>query len=322
MRLGEACTRFLGHCRHSRKLSPHTLRAYERDLAEFQGFTPASTPLIDCDKNLIRAYIRYLFETRELKATSVKRRLACLKAMFRWFEEDEVIAVSPFRTLSTAIKLPARLPRGLNRSELRRLLNAPGKAMGQGKSARCSVDDLVTASGERGGFVQFTTLMTLELLFATGMRIGELAAVTLADIDLNEGSIRIRGKGDRERIVYMPDARVRDLTRGYLNARSLYSPEGENLLINSRGKAAETQYLRLLVRRAGESAGIERRITPHMLRHSAATHLLNAGADIRHVQRLLGHQSITTTQIYTQVSDQMLKKVVCRTHPIRRIVGE
>ncbi|MGB0711977.1 MAG: tyrosine-type recombinase/integrase [Gammaproteobacteria bacterium] len=320
--MSEACTRFLEHCRHSRKLSHHTLRAYERDLEEFQHFAPPSKPLADCDKNLLREYIRYLFETRELKATSVKRRLACLKAMFRWFEEDEVISTTPFRTLSTPIKLPARLPRGLSRSELRRLLNAPGRSMGCGRSARCSVEELIELAGDRHGFVQLTTLLTLELLFATGMRIGELASVSLPDIDLNEACIRIHGKGDRERIVYLPDSRIRDLVRAYMSTRHTREPGHDGLLITTRGRAADTQYLRLLVRRAGEAARLERRITPHMLRHSAATHLLSAGADIRYVQRLLGHQSITTTQIYTQVSDQMLKKVVCKTHPIRKIVGE
>ena len=321
MRIGEACTRFLNHCEHTRKLSHHTLRAYRMDLDEFQRYAADTETVGECDKHLLRNYIGYLFDARGLKAGSVKRRMACLKAMFHWLEEDEILAANPFRTLSTPIKLPSRLPRGLNQTELRDLLNAPAKALGYGKSAHCAIENLIAAGNSRQGFIQFTTLVTLELLFATGIRVSELAAIEIKDIDLSDHSIRIHGKGDRERLVYLPDARTHDLLQGYLTARGAKAPNTTHFLVNTQGKATNPQYLRLLVRRAGEAAKIERRITPHMLRHSTATHLLNEGADIRHVQRLLGHQSITTTQIYTQVSDRMLKSVICRSHPIRKIAG-
>nr|VFJ87971.1 MAG: Phage integrase family protein [Candidatus Kentron sp. H]VFJ89950.1 MAG: Phage integrase family protein [Candidatus Kentron sp. H]VFJ96326.1 MAG: Phage integrase family protein [Candidatus Kentron sp. H] len=146
---------------------------------------------------------------------------------------------------------------------------------------------------------------------------GELITIDIQDLDIREGTIRIHGKGDRERIVFLPDENLRSLLRIYLKARGAAFPLTERVIITPQGRAANTQYVRLLVRKAGEAAGIGQRITPHMLRHSTATHLLNSGVDIRHVQKLLGHQSITTTQIYTQVSTDMLKRVIAEGHPMR-----
>ena len=320
MQLNETANLFLSHCRHTKNLSEHTLRAYDIDLAEFQRFTDQKYTIHECDRELIRDYLRYLFEERGLKATSIKRRIACLKAMFGWLEDELILEKNPFQRLPLKIRLPARLPRTLTRSELNRLLRAPIKALGISHRKAYSERAFKEAVTSRQGFIQLTTLLSLELLFATGARVSELAQIRISDINLEEGIIKIKGKGNRERQVFLPDEPIHRLIRTYLITRIRFSPITQVLLINTRGTPASTQMIRLLVRRAGEQAKLSRRATPHMLRHSAATHLLNAGVDIRYVQRLLGHQSITTTQIYTHVSDLQLRSAICKTHPIGEIM--
>ncbi|MCP5352578.1 MAG: tyrosine-type recombinase/integrase [Chromatiales bacterium] len=317
MKLVAACDRFLGYCRHNKKLSEHTLRAYQIDLTEFLRFAGPATDLSECDRPLFHDYLRHLYEERNLKEASAKRRFACLKAMFRWLEHEEVIEDTPFRKLQLAIKLPARLPRGLTRRELRALLNAPARALGFPHREAASRDSLVSTALSPADFRQFTTWICLDLLFATGIRVSELTNIELDRLHLDEGVIHIVGKGDRERQVFITDQRLDERLRTYLRARRQLHPDHGFLITTPHSHPASTQYVRALVREAGERAHITRRITPHMLRHSAATKLLEAGVDIRFVQRLLGHQSITTTQIYTQVSNENLKRVIRKGHPLR-----
>ncbi len=322
MRLNETANKFLSHCRHEKTLSEHTLRAYAIDLTEFQRFAKNEYTIQTCDHELIRNYLRYLFEERGLKETSVKRRIACLKTMFGWLETEMILEKNPFHRLSLKIKLPARLPRALTRIELSSLLINPIKILGFTSRKAYASEAFIQAASSRQGFIQLTTLLSLELLFATGARVGELTQILIPDINLDEGIIKIKGKGNRERQVFLPDEPIHALIRVYNNIRTKFSPVTKILLINTRGTPASTQLIRLLVRRAGERARLTRRMTPHMLRHSAATYLLNAGVDIRYVQRLLGHRSITTTQIYTHVSDSQLRLAICKAHPIGKIVGK
>ena len=321
MQLKDAISQFLFHCRHEKKLSEHTLRAYSIDLEQFKIFVQGDRTICSCDREIIRGYLQYLFEDRGLKETSVKRRIACLKVMFGWLEDEMAIDQSPFYRLPLKIKLPSRLPRALTRKELKSLLKAPLKQLGFRERKSYGTDEFVKSCMTRQGFIHLTTLLSLEVLFATGARVGELSQITVSDINLTDGVIKIKGKGNKERQVFLPDNEIRSLVRTYIQLRSEYTPSTQSLLITTRGESVSTQVVRLRIRKAGENAKLDRRITPHMLRHSAATHLLMAGLDIRYVQHLLGHQSITTTQIYTHVSDAKLKSAVCRVHPIGKIVG-
>jgi integrase/recombinase XerD len=198
---------------------------------------------------------------------------------------------------------------------------APIKKLGFSNRAECRGSKLIDAVYDRKSFVSLTTLVAIEMLFATGIRVGELVSLGIHDMDLQEGSIRIHGKGDRERIVFLPYPETRELIRTYLKLRAKRHPTNESLLIIPKGRAADSQYIRQLVSKAGENAGLNRRITPHMLRHTTATELLNNGVDIRFVQKLLGHQSITTTQIYTQVTDVALRRAITKGHPMRGLVN-
>ena len=317
MKVYQAIEQFLTHCRHTKKLSEHTLRAYNFDLTDFENHKKnANLPIEGCDKSVIQSYHRYLFEERGLKESSVKRRIACLKAMFSWLEMEVDLQNNPFHKLKLRIKLPTRLPRALTRSELNALLNTPIKRLGINNRTDYGTFSSNPSNLSRQEFIQLTTLVSIELLFATGIRVGEMTQICLNDLDLGEGNIKIKGKGNRERQVFLPDKPIQALIQTYITARTAFAPSTTALLITTRGTPLTTQVVRLLIRRTGEQAKLSRRITPHMLRHSTATHLLSAGVDIRHVQRLLGHQSIVTTQIYTHVSDSQLKSVICASHPI------
>lgn len=297
--VAEACREFLHHCRVAKTLSAHTLRAYAIDLAEFRGFVGDDAAVEACDRAQLRGYLGHLLDIRGLKESSVKRRVACLKAMFRWLEREEAITASPFHRLDLVIRLPRRLPRALPAEDLRRLL-----------------DGAASLSGDRG----LAARLTVELLLTTGLRVGELAGARLGDLDLAGGTLRILGKGSRERTVFLVDEDMRALIRAWLRARTRLAADTDALLVTAAGHPATPATLRALVRDAAQAAGLTA-VTPHRLRHSAATQLLEAGIDIRFVQRLLGHHSIATTQLYTQVRDGALQSAVCAANVKGRVRG-
>jgi site-specific recombinase XerD len=291
----DAASAFIRHCQSIRKLSPHTIRAYELDLARFSHFLGRRSSVSACDKTKIHDYVRHLFDVRALKESSVKRHLATLRSFFRWLEEDGEGIEDPFRGARIRIRMPKRLPRVIARADLRRLLLHDRPQL----------------------FADLTAYVATELLFATGMRVGELAGLLDASVDVEDGTITIVGKGNRQRRVFVPDE-LKALLRHYRTARA--SSAAETFLVNSRGEPASPQMIRRLVREHGERSAVRDRVTPHMFRHSVATYLLEEGVDIRYVQRLLGHRSISTTEIYTHVADAALKVRITERHPRRGIV--
>lgn len=299
--LAEAISRFLDHCRIGKRLSPNTLRAYQTDFAEFSAFIGGAKAVADIDRDSLRRFARKLFDVDGLKETSAKRRMASLKVMFRWLERDEVIPLSPFHRLDLSIRLPHRLPRNLAVNEMRALLRV--------------------CDGLNGGHTAQMLRFIIVCLFSTGIRVGELVSITIDDLDHNDGSIRVKGKGNRERRVFLPKGEAAAVLRQYLKSRRSMAPRSNHLLVTQNGGTVDTQHVRRLVVRLAEQAGLSRRVTPHMLRHTAATQLIEAGVDIRFVQKLLGHASIATTQIYTQVSDASLKATLERADTLSRVSG-
>ncbi|MDQ3280191.1 MAG: tyrosine-type recombinase/integrase [Acidobacteriota bacterium] len=293
----DAANAFIRHCQSIRKLSPHTIRAYELDLARFAQFH-GKRGLIACDKSVIHDYVRHLFDARSLKESSVKRHLATLRSLFRWAEEEGHLTEDPFRGARIRIRMPKRLPRVIARSDLRRLL----------------------VHEQPHTFADLTAYVATELLFATGMRVSELASLLDAAVDVDDGTITIIGKGNRQRRVFVPDD-LKSLLRDYRTARDRAACGADTFLVNSRGDAASPQMIRRLIRIHGERSAVRDRVTPHMFRHSVATYLLEEGVDIRYVQRLLGHRSISTTEIYTHVADAALKVRITEKHPRRGIVS-
>lgn len=295
MDMTAAIAAFLAHCQTGRNLSVNTVRAYGQDLAEVTRYLALPSSGVVTTVAGLGAYAEWLGKARGLAPATVKRRLACLRALLAWAERRRLIRVSPFRRAEIRIRLPKRLPRCLTAPELRTLLRAADTA-------------------------KPVLNLAVKLMFTTGCRVGELVALRQDDVDMEARTLRVRGKGDRERQVFLTaDSVVADLGH-LLRLRRMQGATGPDpLLAGLDGQALTTDWVRRHLRRLAQSAGLTRRITPHMLRHSAATSLLEAGVDIRFVQRLLGHRSIATTEIYTHVSDERLKKVVLAADTLGRV---
>ncbi len=294
-------TEFLEHCRR-KGLSLHTQRAYRQDLRDYGAWLRRIDGRDPLERDSVAGWISNLHD-RRLAPASIKRRIACLKVTFGWLEDEERIASNVFHTLKTRIRLPRRLPRDLTKDELRALF---ARAAAE---ARSRPNDVPRATLHLG----------LELLFATGVRIGELCGIRTGNLDIAGGTIRINGKGNRERRVYLVDERLRGSVESYLGVRRATRPLTDVLLVTARGTPAKPDYFRRRLHKLVDTAPIRRRVTPHMLRHSAATQLLEAGVDIRYVQKLLGHSSISTTEIYTHVSDVSLRDAIIRANHRERL---
>lgn len=253
----------------------------------------------------LRGYVGAMLRDEGLKEASVKRRMATVKQLFKWLEREEAISVNPFHRLDLCIRLPRRLPRALAVEDIRKLLDR----------ARHEAEQRDTHSARMMHFVVIA-------LFVTGLRVGELAGACLHDLHEAEGVILVRGKGNRERRVYLPGELARATLQTYLEARRKISTSGDQLLISSSGAAVTPPRIRRRLAALAIRASISRHITPHMLRHTAATQLIEAGVDIRFVQKLLGHASIATTQIYTQVSDTSLRTTLEQADTLGRVAGK
>ena len=308
MTLQEAVSQFLFHCRYEKNLSPKTLKAYSIDLRQFREYLADQmeiTGLAAVDKTALRAYIKTLFGP--LKEKSVKRKVASLKSMFHFLEREDAIAVNPFRKMDVRIKETRRLPRTIPLSDLKRLFQHLYRVRREhpdreSYAYRALVRDIAV----------------LETLFATGARVAEVCNLRDEDVDLRRGRVKILGKGGRERILQLCDEEALSSIRDY---RSLWAEEVEGngyFFHNRRGGRLSEQSVRAMLRRWPAEAEIGQRITPHMLRHSVATLLLEEGVDIRYIQTILGHSSILTTQIYTQVPASQQRRVLASKHPRRR----
>lgn len=275
-------------------LSEHTLRAYEGDLRDFTKYQGARKDIATVGKDDLRKYIRFLREERKFKESSIKRRVASLKLLFRWALQECRIVTNPFDTFDERIRLPKRLPRALDRNHVGLLRKAIMPAIRN--------DD----------FDKLGMKTAIQLLLDTGIRVGELASIRIGDVSLPDRCLTIHGKGNRQRLVYLLSAPIfRSLNR-YLSQRQKIGLHSEMLFVTANGLALTPQRVRASLHEIAATAGIDRRLTPHMLRHTCATQWLEAGLDIRYVQKLLGHQSISTTEIYTHVSDQGLREALLR----------
>jgi site-specific recombinase XerD len=283
--------KFLNHCRYSKSLSPHTIRAYTQDLDDFSSFAGEKRSPKTITKNDIETYIQGL-RKRSLSPATAKRRLGCLKVFFQWLETTETIAESPLLRLKLTIKLPRRLPRAITRTDLRDLVK---------RASQTSSSMLTTA-----------TDLAILIMATTGIRVAELVALRIQDIEATDGCIRVHGKGSRERTVFVTNPSLLKKLRNHLARRQQIAQAHGRLFVNQRGLPLTTSTFRTHLRKASDTSKVSKRVTPHMLRHTAATLLLEEGVDIRVVQRLLGHQSISTTEIYTHVADMTLRKALVR----------
>jgi integrase/recombinase XerD len=304
MSIIESCQSYISYARDVKQLSPLTIKAYQQDLNLLTKLIDPEKTIGFLSRDCLRDVVKKMFKMGQSHA-SVKRRMACYKTMFSWLESENIIDQTPFYKLNLKIKLPHRLPRNLTSSELIKLRSTAVNNLD------FDSDDIESwQTVHRRHINDISTLIGLELLLTTGVRISELSNIRVHDIHLIESYIHIRGKGQRERRVFITTENIAQLITRYLRLRKKVSASTDLFLINKLGNAATPQTFRLWMKALAKKAKLSRVATPHMYRHSAATHLLEAGVDIRYVQRLLGHQSITTTQIYTHVNNSELYKVI------------
>jgi len=283
----EAFLRYLEVEKHA---SPHTLRSYRHDLEDFRrvlGLTDLSA-MRAVDARAIRAYLAAL-HTRGLDPTSVARKLAAVRSWCRFLVRRGLLAHNPavqVRSPRPSRKLASFLPI----DETAALMDAP-----------------VPGTTSRDTAI-------VELLYASGLRVSELVGLDLADVDLAAGTVRVLGKGGKERIVPFGTAAARAL-RAHLAERG---DAGRGLFLNRRGGRLTVRSVHTIVRRRAAAVGIDRRVTPHTLRHTFATHLLDSGADLRMIQELLGHSRLSTTQRYTHVGSDQLMRIYDAAHPRAR----
>ncbi|NVJ64064.1 MAG: tyrosine-type recombinase/integrase [Flavobacteriaceae bacterium] len=317
MLLSQASESYLNWCKYSRNLSPLTLDAYEIDLEQFSSMIGFKSDIHEIVKDSILDYQTFLFE-KKLSASSVKRKMASLRAFFKWLEREEHLKANPFQKLQLDIKIPKSLPKNVPKEELWKLCRKAkeqANVSGPSSTATC-IASRIDSSKKLN---RLTAWLSVELMFITGIRVSELVNIRVHHLSLFNKKIKIQGKGSRERFVFIPDEEVCNLIGAYSIARKIASPECDNLLINSRGKPASTQFIRKLVKNTSDLAVLSNKVTPHMLRHSTACELLDAGVDIRYVQRLLGHSSISTTEIYTHVTDKVLQDKIAQANILERV---
>ncbi|MBI3625320.1 MAG: tyrosine recombinase XerC [Candidatus Rokubacteria bacterium] len=286
---------FLRYQAVERGASAHTLRSYRTDLAEFQRFLAAhrGKPVEHVDARLLRRYLAWL-HNRGLARTSIARKLAAIRSCLSFLTRRGRLAKNPAREVG-APRLPKKLVSFLPVDETQALLDRPAAA----------------SVGRR------RDQAILELLYATGARVAELCGLNPADLDRSQGTVRVRGKGGKERIIPVGDAALAALDR-YLALRG----KGDGPLFQNRlGGRLTSRSVHRIVKASARAAGLARRVSPHTLRHTFATHMLDAGADLRLIQDLLGHSRLSTTQRYTHVSADHLMRVYDAAHPRASLEG-
>lgn len=308
MTIPEAIDQFLFHCQYEKNLSPKTLKAYAIDLRQFTELLAGQlgiTALPAVDKTALRAYIKSLFNG--LAEKSVKRKVATLKALFNFLEREDVIAVNPFRKMEVRIKETRRLPRTVDAGDLKLLFNHLYRLK-------------ETCEKRRPALLKplLRDIAVIEALFGTGARVSEICNLATGDVDLRGKQIRILGKGARERVLQC-DKETLQALHAYRAAWEEDLDATGAFFRNRLGHRLSEQSVRTMLRKHAKRAGLPRDLTPHMLRHSLATLLLEEGVDIRYIQHLLGHTSITTTQIYTEVHKGHQVKLIAERHPRRRM---
>jgi integrase/recombinase XerD len=290
----DAVDAYLDHLRVERRLAPLTIESYARDLAALGRFAESSGARIEAlTRPDLEAFVRGLMGAG-LSPRSAARAVACVRGLYRFLVLDRRLETSPAADLRAPRAWPA-LPKFLSPDEVDRLIAAP---------------DTTTPKGIRDRAM-------IELLYATGLRVSELVGLRPPDLNLEAGYLTCTGKGDKQRLVPMGDQAI-GWVRRYLQASRpalLGRRASPRLFLNARGGALSRVGFWKLLRAYGVKAGVPRGLSPHVLRHSFATHLLDRGADLRAIQMMLGHADLSTTQIYTHVLDARMRAVYERFHP-------
>ena len=311
-----AVKQFLDYLRAVRNSSPHTLRNYQGDLEQFTAFlTPPGEPTPsprDVTHVMIREFIAHLHDLR-MEKSSIARKLAAIRSFFKFACREGIVARNPARMVATP-KLPKRIPSVLSAEDLNAFLDSVAQGTTRPRKQRAAI------GGDDSHLMVKRDRAILELLYASGLRVSELTGLNLADIDRKEFMLRVRGKGRKERIVpYGGKAEQALAAYEPLREAVLHKAGGRGLreavFLNQFGTRLTNRSVARIVKRYARLANINWDLHPHSLRHAFATHLLADGADLRAIQELLGHSSLSTTQRYTHSSIRQLLEVYDKAHP-------
>ena len=281
--------KFLNYLKVVKKYSDYTITSYKIDLLELYDFT---TDLINIDNIVVREYLDYLY-SKKIKRNTISRKISSIRSFYNYILNENSIKTNPFKDISK-IKKDGSLPKYIKDNDLEKLFN---------------VFDKEKTLDQRN-------LLILEMLYATGIRVGELVNIKLNDIDHYNKSIKILGKGRKERIVFYGSF-CEDILDLYLNngRKELLKVPNDYLFLNKNGTKLSSRYIGKIIDKAIKVCEVDYHISPHTLRHTFATDLLNNGADLMSVKELLGHSSINTTSIYTHITNEQIKKVYANAHP-------
>lgn len=288
---------YLNFCINRKNLDQKTIKSYRIDLQQYKDYYQLNE-LEWVEKSSIEQYIDHMHN--KYKPKSVKRKIASLKAFFHYLEIEDIIGLNPFHKIQIKYKEPFILPKTIPINSIESIINY---AYSQYKKATTAYSRMVA----------LRNILILELLFATGMRISELCSLKSDQIDLNDYVIRIYGKGNKERLIQICNENVRSLIDKYITV--MCNNNIPYFFVNRLHNRLSEQSVRYMIDDYAKNAGIKQHITPHMFRHSFATLLLEEDVDIRYIQQMLGHSSITTTQIYTHTSIGKQKTILETKHP-------
>ncbi len=301
MDMEEELRHFLTYLSAERNVSDHTILAYSNDIDQFLTYLRrAKLELNLVDHTVLRRYLSWL-NTRRYASKSIARKIASLRTFFRFLEREGYLGFNPTVLLSTP-KLQKKLPRFLKVAVMKELLNSPDKEATLGKRDKA----------------------ILEVLYGSGVRVSEAVGLNLEDVDFFRKEIRVFGKGNKERLIPINQKTISALHDYILTSRKelLTNKRGEKigqvskaLFLNKRGSRLSAAGVRRMLAKYVKKVGLIRGITPHMIRHTFATHLLEGGADLRAVQELLGHVDLSSTQVYTHLSEARLREIYLKAHP-------
>ena len=285
---------YLEYLKYQKNYSDYTVENYKHDIIEYLEYLNSENlSFKDIEYSDIRFYLMYLKDTKKDDNTSINSKLSSLRGFYKYLANEGIVKTNVF-SLVNGPKKSKKLPRYFEYNELEELFNVP---------------DTRTPLGQRDSLI-------LEMLYATGVRVGELVNIKVSDIDLGRRNIIILGKGNKERFVTYGEY-CEDILKTYLNNGRFYlnSKSSDYLFLNNNGGRLTDRGVRFILDKLIHKTSINKNISPHMIRHSFATHLLNEGCDLLTVQKLLGHESIKATQIYTHVTTDRLKEVYFKNFP-------
>ncbi len=284
---------FINYLEYERNYSNNTIIAYKNNVLQLVDYlnTNKINDLKKVDYDTIRNYLSYL-HGKKYEAKSISRMISSLRSFFKYLKANNIISNNPMLLISNP-KVEKKLPKYLTINEVEKILNTP---------------DMSDSVGIRDAFI-------LELLYVSGIRVSELVNIKLSDVETSEKKIKILGKGSKERYV-LYGSRCEELLNKYMCVRNRFLKyPNEYLILSKTGRKLNTREVRNIINRIKTKAGVDISISPHTFRHTFATHMLNEGADLRAVQELLGHENLSTTTIYTHLTNEKLRRTYLDTHP-------